>query len=341
MNIFFYIILFIFWTLFGSFASVIIYRLKSNEKWIISWRSHCAKCNRVLWILELIPIISWIINKWKCKYCFEKISKIYPLLEICMGIIFFLIWYFLINIDIILIWNLKEIIKLIFWLLMGFITVIYTFYDIMFLEIHEWVLLFGIWILLFILSIQTIFPDFHIVNTISNNITNINIWIISIIISTIIIWLLYIILIKELSEIYDVLIILSIIISLYIFKSYFWINLSQIPIINWIIWALWIFIFFFLQILISKWKWIWWGDLRIAIMMGLILWTSWSFMWIMISYFVWSIVWIWYIIYYKLTKWWKSKCDTQIPFWPFLAIWSFVCVFFGNEILKLAEIYIF
>jgi leader peptidase (prepilin peptidase)/N-methyltransferase len=32
--------------------------------------------------LDLIPVFSWILNKTKCKHCNEKVSAIYPLLEL-------------------------------------------------------------------------------------------------------------------------------------------------------------------------------------------------------------------------------------------------------------------
>jgi leader peptidase (prepilin peptidase)/N-methyltransferase len=141
METFFYLCLFIFWTLFWSFSSVLIYRLKSWESWIMNWRSHCPKCNNILHSLELIPIFSWIKNLWKCKYCKEKVSAIYPSLEISTWILFTLIWYFLIDFNLIVSLNWFEIFKLIFWLSIWFISIIYIFYDILFLEIHEWVLL--------------------------------------------------------------------------------------------------------------------------------------------------------------------------------------------------------
>lgn len=339
MNTFFYTILFVFWTLFWSFASVIIYRLKSWEKWILNWRSHCAKCNKILWALQLIPIVSWLVNKWKCYHCKDKISSIYPILEISTGILFSLIWYFLIDFNLILEFNLIEIYKLFFWLLIWFISIIYTFYDILFLEIHESILLTWIVLILITLWLQTIFPWFNIINTLPIWAYNISIWLSSIILSFIIIWLLYIIMIKELHELWDILIILFCIISIYLFKIIFWVNLSDIAILSWVTWALWIFIFFFLQIIISKWAWIWWWDLRIAIFIWLILWTWLSFAWTMITYLVWSIIWIWLIIFSKIKNSFKKKFNTMIPFWPFLAIWFFITVFIKSDIIKLIEKY--
>tara|TARA_E500000331_G_scaffold263826_1_gene254868 strand:+ start:111 stop:923 length:813 start_codon:yes stop_codon:yes gene_type:complete len=74
---------------FGSFINVIIYRLPLGES-IIFPRSHCGKCDhRILWY-ENIPIISWIFLKGRCSKCNEKISLIYPIIEILTGLLFVL-----------------------------------------------------------------------------------------------------------------------------------------------------------------------------------------------------------------------------------------------------------
>jgi hypothetical protein len=120
------------------------------------------------------------------------------------------------------------------------------------------------------------------------------------------------------------------------------VNLSDIAILNWILWALWIFLFFFIQIVISGWAWMWWGDLRIAIFIWLILWTSLAFPGVMITYLVWSIIWlslIWYSKVKNLNKKKATKFNTQIPFWPFLATWFFITILFQNSILELMRIY--
>lgn len=338
MEYFFYFCLFVFWTLFGSFWSVIIYRLKSWEWWIWNWRSHCPKCNTMLNALDLIPLVSWAVNKAKCKYCKEKVSGIYPLLELSTGILFSLIWYFLIDFNLISSLDIFEITKLIFWLSIWFVTILYIYYDILFLEIHEWILLTWIWIILVWLWAQTIFSDFSLISILPSGIENIGIWLSAIFISIIIIWILYIVMLKELHEFYDVLLLILAISILYTFKLITWINLSDVAILNWIIWVLIIFLFFFIQILISWWKWMWWGDLRIAIMIWLILWINFSFPWLMLTYLVWSVIWIWFIIQNRIKNKW-TKLNTQIPFWPFLAIWFFVTIFYSMEISNIISMY--
>lgn len=336
MDIFFYICLFTYWLLFGSFSSVIIHRLKSNETWICSWRSHCPKCNTTLKFYDLIPIFSWISTLWKCRYCKEKIPYIYPILELSSATIFTLIGVFLIDTNLIFSWNISEIIKLIFWLSIWFTTIIYIFYDILFLEIHEWVMLTWISIaFLWLISNDLLINIIPTIEHISD--INISTILLSIVFSIISIWLLYTIMLKEMDIKYDILIILTIITSLVLFK-YFWINLNEIAILNWLIWALAIFIFFYLQIVLSWGKALWWWDLRIWIMIWLMLWISFSFVWMMITYIVWSMISILIIAYQKIIL--KNKdVLTIVPFGPFLWIWFLITILFQNYLTNIIEIY--
>lgn len=340
MDIVYYALLFIFWTMFWSFSSVLIYRIKLNEPWIMNWRSHCAKCMKNLEFIDLFPIFSWLLNAWKCRYCKEKISPIYPILEITTWALFLMIWIFLVDFQSILWGDIIEITKLIFFLIITLFSVVYVFYDILFLEIPEVILL--IWIILttIILSLQTLFSNFHIIENIPAWTSDIQISIYAIMLSIGILISLYTIMLKWLHELYDITIIFLIIISLYTFKNIFDVNLTDFAILNAICWALWIFLFFFLQILVSKWEWMWWWDLRIALLIWLILWTSLSFIWTMITYLAWSIIWIIILLKWKWKyKSIKHKLDTQIPFWPFLAVWFFVSIFFSEYINNLIEKY--
>lgn len=342
MEIVYYILLFVFWTMFWSFSSVLIYRIKLNEPWILTWRSHCAKCNKTLKFLDLFPIFSWLFTKWKCRYCKEKISAIYPILEVTSWLLFLLVWYFLIDFQSLLWWNITEFIKLAFFLLITLFSVVYVFYDILFLEIPEIILLLWVILTTIILSIQTIFSNFKIIGNIPSGSPDLQIWIYAIALAIAILVALYIVMIKWLHEFYDIVIVGLIIASLYVFKIYFDVNLTDFAILNWLCWALWIFLFFFLQILVSKWEWMWWWDLRIAILIGLILWSSLSFIWTMITYLAGSVIWIIIVLKWKWKyKSIKHKLDSQIPFWPFLAIWFFVSILFSWPINNFIEKYFY
>lgn len=89
--ILFYILIFTFGTIIGSFLNVVIYRLNTGES-ILKNRSHCPFCNKRLTWYELIPIISFIIQSGKCRNCKKNISWQYPLVEIFTGLIFVLIF---------------------------------------------------------------------------------------------------------------------------------------------------------------------------------------------------------------------------------------------------------
>ena len=83
------IFLFIIGTIFGSFYNVVGYRLPKGES-IIYPSSHCTNCNHKLTFFELIPVLSYVFQKGKCKHCHKKISLFYPIFEFLTGILFVL-----------------------------------------------------------------------------------------------------------------------------------------------------------------------------------------------------------------------------------------------------------
>jgi len=85
-----YFLIFIFGLAIGSFLNVVIFRLGTNES-ILVGRSHCPKCGAILKWYDLIPALSFLIQKGKCRYCEKKISFQYPIVEIITGFLFILI----------------------------------------------------------------------------------------------------------------------------------------------------------------------------------------------------------------------------------------------------------
>ena len=69
----------------GSFANVCIYRIPLKES-IIFPASHCPSCNNDIKKRDLIPILSYILLKGKCRYCGEKISPQYSIVEFVYGL---------------------------------------------------------------------------------------------------------------------------------------------------------------------------------------------------------------------------------------------------------------
>jgi leader peptidase (prepilin peptidase) / N-methyltransferase len=81
------ILLFLYGITLGSFFNVVGLRLP-NKKSIVSPRSSCSNCGHQLKPNELIPIISYLLQKGKCRGCQSRISPIYPFFELLTGILF-------------------------------------------------------------------------------------------------------------------------------------------------------------------------------------------------------------------------------------------------------------
>lgn len=92
MNILYLIIFFILGTLFGSFFTVIGLRLPNHEDFIKT-RSHCDECNHQLSLLDMIPIVSYILLGGKCRYCKFPIDSLSTYMELFTGILFALSYY--------------------------------------------------------------------------------------------------------------------------------------------------------------------------------------------------------------------------------------------------------
>lgn len=80
---------FAFGTVIGSFLNVCIYRIPKREE-VVRTPSHCPNCGKVLKWHELIPVVSFLLQKGRCRGCKEKISLQYPVVESANG--FFYLW---------------------------------------------------------------------------------------------------------------------------------------------------------------------------------------------------------------------------------------------------------
>jgi len=87
------LILFIFGLLFGSFFNVVTMRYNPDTSAlmslrVINGRSHCPHCMKILQWFDLFPLFSFLILRGKCRYCNEKLSLQYPIVELLTGCIF-------------------------------------------------------------------------------------------------------------------------------------------------------------------------------------------------------------------------------------------------------------
>lgn len=82
----------------GSFVNALVWRVHEQQKTkgktqkaglsILNGRSMCIHCRHTLAWYDLIPVLSWIWLKGKCRYCRKPISVQYPLVELISALVF-------------------------------------------------------------------------------------------------------------------------------------------------------------------------------------------------------------------------------------------------------------
>jgi leader peptidase (prepilin peptidase) / N-methyltransferase len=82
-----FILIFLLGSFIGSFLNVLADRLPRNES-VVKGRSHCEKCKKELAWYDLIPLLSFIFLKGKCRYCHTRLSAYYPIVEFITGVMF-------------------------------------------------------------------------------------------------------------------------------------------------------------------------------------------------------------------------------------------------------------
>lgn len=75
----------------GSFTNVLIYRLPRGES-VIWPGSHCPSCQHKLRTADLVPVLSFLFLKGRCRYCRAPISPQYPLVELLSAVGYWLVY---------------------------------------------------------------------------------------------------------------------------------------------------------------------------------------------------------------------------------------------------------
>ena len=71
----------------GSFAGVVIYRWPRSES-LVYPRSQCDYCRTPLCWLDLLPVVSYVLLRGRCRYCSRPISPLYPGTELLMAVLY-------------------------------------------------------------------------------------------------------------------------------------------------------------------------------------------------------------------------------------------------------------
>ena len=88
MNLIIYIFIFCLGLVLGSFLNLVATRLSIGKGINNPKRSYCEFCNHTLSAIDLVPVLSFIFNKGKCRYCKTKLSFFYPITEILCGFLY-------------------------------------------------------------------------------------------------------------------------------------------------------------------------------------------------------------------------------------------------------------
>lgn len=80
----------------GSFVNALVWRLHEQSKSkkpsqklsILKGQSMCPQCKHRLYARDLVPVLSWIELRGRCRYCRTSISWQYPLVELLTTVLF-------------------------------------------------------------------------------------------------------------------------------------------------------------------------------------------------------------------------------------------------------------
>jgi leader peptidase (prepilin peptidase) / N-methyltransferase len=75
---------------FGSFANVVIHRVPRGES-IVRPASRCPSCGEPVAWRDNLPVLGWLLLRGRCRHCRAPIAARYPLVELGMGLLWFLV----------------------------------------------------------------------------------------------------------------------------------------------------------------------------------------------------------------------------------------------------------
>ena len=70
----------------GSFLGVLVERLPVGRP-VVMGRSHCDACGHALGPLELLPVVSWLLSRRRCRHCGARLSLFYPMIELAASLV--------------------------------------------------------------------------------------------------------------------------------------------------------------------------------------------------------------------------------------------------------------
>lgn len=113
-------IVFVFSLCVGSFLNAVIFRVHEGES-VLRGRSKCRSCEEPLGPLDLVPIVSFLLLRGRCRRCKISISWQYPLVELATAFLFLAAYKFSPLSE----GGLKGVVGV--WILLAFLLVIFVY----------------------------------------------------------------------------------------------------------------------------------------------------------------------------------------------------------------------
>ncbi len=283
---------FILGTALGSFTKELPDR--SLIKQGINGRSYCPKCKQVLYWYDLLPVLSYLFLKGRCRYCQGKIGKEYLFVELLMGVLIAFIFYQA------------------------------PYYNLFSNDYFK--------ILLFVSDL--VFKIFFVIVLISVALTDLKKMIIpdKIILPAIVISVIYFIINLAIKVIYVYIVLNQTLIGKALISSTNYLQRHIImltePFLYSILAGIVIGAFFLSLIIITKGKGMGGGDVKLGAFLGLGLGLPYSLVALMLSFISGSIVGLFFIFTGR------KKIGQHIPFGPYLVLGSIVALFWGDRIIE-------
>lgn len=120
----------------GSFINVYVLRTLAGEDYVHG-RSRCDVCRRELSWYEMVPLLSFLVLRGKCRTCEAEIDVMHPVVELLTGALF--VWWWLIGSAFFqLTQQPLDVIQPLFWLSVGLILLLITVIDLRAMIIPDW-----------------------------------------------------------------------------------------------------------------------------------------------------------------------------------------------------------
>lgn len=126
-------------TAVGSFINVYVLRTLAGEDYVRG-RSRCDTCRRPLVWYEMVPLLSFLALRGRCRTCQAEIDVMHPVVELLTGALF--VWWWLIGAAFFqLSQQPLDVIQPVFWLGVGLLLLLITVIDLRAMIIPDWTIL--------------------------------------------------------------------------------------------------------------------------------------------------------------------------------------------------------